>query len=153
LKYVTRGRGKYRVMTGLEFMARLAAIICPPRYPLVRFAGVFGPRSAWRKDIVPKPRLRPPACDGAGADVTGEDVEEAVRPRAKPKKEEGSSVPRAERPGVSAGAAQQAWGVAATIMPAPDVVGRPGDVIALTPNVSGGTGALWKWSPWFAVPS
>jgi hypothetical protein len=31
LKYVTRGRGKHRVMTGLEFMARLAAIIAPPR--------------------------------------------------------------------------------------------------------------------------
>ena len=30
-----------RVMTGVEFLARLAAIICPPRYPLVRFAGVL----------------------------------------------------------------------------------------------------------------
>jgi Putative transposase/Transposase zinc-binding domain len=48
LKYVTRGRGKFRVMTGIEFMARLAAIIAPPRYPLVRYAGVLGPRSAWR---------------------------------------------------------------------------------------------------------
>ena len=46
LKYVTRGRGKFRVMTGLEFMARLAALIAPPRYPLVRYAGVLGPRSA-----------------------------------------------------------------------------------------------------------
>jgi hypothetical protein len=43
LKYVTRGRGKLRVMTGLEFMARLAALIAPPRYPLVRYAGVLGP--------------------------------------------------------------------------------------------------------------
>ncbi len=34
LKNVTRGRGKYRVMTGLEW------------------------RSAWRKDIVPKPRRK-----------------------------------------------------------------------------------------------
>ena len=42
LKYVDRGRrGKNRVMTGIEFMARLAAIIAPPRYPLVRFAGVL----------------------------------------------------------------------------------------------------------------
>jgi hypothetical protein len=35
LKYVTRGRGKFRVMSGLEFMARLAAIVAPPRYPLI----------------------------------------------------------------------------------------------------------------------
>ena len=62
LKYVGRGRGKHRVMTGMEFMARLAALIAPPRYPLLRYAGVLGPRSAWRKDIVPRPRERPPAC-------------------------------------------------------------------------------------------
>ena len=61
LKYVSRGRGKYRVMSGLEFMARLAALIAPPRYPLLRYAGVLAPRSAWRKDIVPKPRERRPA--------------------------------------------------------------------------------------------
>lgn len=36
LKYVSRGRGKHRVMNGMEFMARLSAIIAPPRYPLVR---------------------------------------------------------------------------------------------------------------------
>ena len=39
LKYVSRGRGKHRIMSGLEFMARLAALICPPRYPLLRYAG------------------------------------------------------------------------------------------------------------------
>jgi hypothetical protein len=49
LKYVARGRAKFRVMTGMEFMARLAAIIAPPRYPLLRYAGVLGPRSAWRR--------------------------------------------------------------------------------------------------------
>jgi hypothetical protein len=66
LKYVDRGRrGKHRIMTGIEFMARLAAIIAPPRYPLVRFAGVLAPRSAWRREIVPKPRARREACDAA----------------------------------------------------------------------------------------
>jgi hypothetical protein len=63
LKYVDHGRrGKHRVMAGIEFMARLAAIICPPRYPLVRFAGVLAPRSAWRCEVVPKPRERSDAC-------------------------------------------------------------------------------------------
>jgi hypothetical protein len=63
LKYVGRGRGKHRVMSAMEFMARLAALIAPPRYPLVRYAGVLGPRSAWRKDVVPRPRERVQACD------------------------------------------------------------------------------------------
>ena len=32
LRYVARGRrGKYRVMTGVEFLASLAAITCRPR--------------------------------------------------------------------------------------------------------------------------
>lgn len=41
LKYVRRGRGKHRIMSALEFMARLSAIIAPPRYPLVRYAGAW----------------------------------------------------------------------------------------------------------------
>jgi hypothetical protein len=49
-------------MTAMEFMARLSAIIAPPRYPLTRFAGVLAPRSGWRRDIVPKPRERERAC-------------------------------------------------------------------------------------------
>ena len=65
LKYVGRGRGKHRIMAPMEFMARLAALIAPPRYPLIRYAGVLGPRSAWRKEVVPRPRERPPACGGA----------------------------------------------------------------------------------------
>jgi hypothetical protein len=48
-------RVKHRVMTPLEFLARLAALIPPPRHPLVRFHGVIAPRSSWRKDVVPKP--------------------------------------------------------------------------------------------------
>jgi hypothetical protein len=69
LKYVGRGGGKHRVMLPMEFMARLAALIPPPRYPLVRYAGVLGPHSVWRKDVVPRPRERPPACDDASRDV------------------------------------------------------------------------------------
>jgi hypothetical protein len=65
LKYVSRGRGKHRVMSGIEFMARLAAIIAPPRYPLLRYAGVLAPRSAWRRDILPKPRERRDGRDAA----------------------------------------------------------------------------------------
>jgi hypothetical protein len=52
-----------------EIMARLSALIPPPRYPLVRFHGVLGPRSAWRRDVVPKQpgRSCPPEHSGKEA--------------------------------------------------------------------------------------
>jgi hypothetical protein len=53
--------GPYRVMTPLEFLARLAAIVPPPRYPLVRYHGVLAPASRWRPHVVP----RPPVEDGS----------------------------------------------------------------------------------------
>jgi len=62
LKYVSRGRGKHRVMTPMEFMARLLAIVAPPRYPLARYAGVLAQRSKWRRDVVPRPRDHGRAC-------------------------------------------------------------------------------------------
>ena len=56
VKYVRCGRAKHRVMTAIELLARLSALIPPPRYPLVRYSGVLAPKSSWRKDVVPKPR-------------------------------------------------------------------------------------------------
>jgi len=37
----------------LEFLARISAVIPPPRHPLVRYFGVFGPNCSWRKLCVP----------------------------------------------------------------------------------------------------
>jgi hypothetical protein len=54
IKKLRDGRAKHRVMTPLEFLARLAAIVAPPRYPLLRYHGVLAPRSSWRQDVVPK---------------------------------------------------------------------------------------------------
>jgi hypothetical protein len=62
-------------MSGLEFMTRLSAIIAPPRYPLLRYAGALGPRSAWRKDIVPRPRERRPACNDDVSDMVASGAE------------------------------------------------------------------------------
>ncbi len=55
VKKVGRGRAKHRVMEPVEFLARLSALIPPPRFPLVRFAGVLAPRSKWRALVVPRP--------------------------------------------------------------------------------------------------
>ncbi|MFI5298193.1 MAG: transposase, partial [Polyangiales bacterium] len=60
VKYARRG-ATHRVMTPIEFLARLAALIPPPKYPLVRYHGVLAPHAKWRSSIVPKrpddPRL------------------------------------------------------------------------------------------------
>jgi hypothetical protein len=42
-------------MTGTELMARIAALVPPPRYPLVRYHGCFAPAHIWRRSVVPKP--------------------------------------------------------------------------------------------------
>lgn len=69
VKKLRDGRAKHRVMTPLELLARLAAIVPPPRFPLLRYAGVLGPRSRWRHMLAPQPREQDPcapvARDGA----------------------------------------------------------------------------------------
>jgi ribosomal protein S27E len=41
------------VLSPVQFLARIAALVPPPRFPLLRFAGVLAPKSPWRKDVVP----------------------------------------------------------------------------------------------------
>jgi hypothetical protein len=54
-KNTGRGRDKPRVMTPVECLARLAAMVPPPRYPLLRLHGVLAPRHRWRARVVPRP--------------------------------------------------------------------------------------------------
>jgi Putative transposase len=56
-----RGKQTHRVTTPLQFLARLCALIPPPRHPLIRFHGVFAPHSAWRMGVV--------SLSGAGTDA------------------------------------------------------------------------------------
>ncbi len=53
LKVPTR-RATHRLMTPVEFLARLAALVPPPRYPLVRYHGVLAPHSKRRSAVVPR---------------------------------------------------------------------------------------------------
>lgn len=55
------------VMTPVQCLARIAAIIPPPRFPLVRFAGALGPSSSWRSAVV---ALRPPPANGVDLPAT-----------------------------------------------------------------------------------
>jgi hypothetical protein len=62
LKYASKRRS-HRVMSPLEFMARLACIIAPPRLPLTRYHGVLAPNSSWRRAIVAQARACTDACE------------------------------------------------------------------------------------------
>ncbi len=54
LATITRhGHETQQVMTPMQFMSRLVALIPPPYHPLLRYFGVFGPHSSWRKSVVP----------------------------------------------------------------------------------------------------
>ncbi len=65
IKKLGAGRAKHRVMTPIELLARLAALVPPPRYPLVRYHGVLAAHAAWRREVVPRP---PIATGTAGAE-------------------------------------------------------------------------------------
>lgn len=54
LRHAQKGKSTHGVMRPLDFLARIAAIISPPRHPLLRHFGVFGPHSFWRKLCVPE---------------------------------------------------------------------------------------------------
>ena len=53
VKKASRGRVTERVMTPIETLARLAAMVPPPRYPLLRFHGVLAPRSGAKAPVRP----------------------------------------------------------------------------------------------------
>jgi hypothetical protein len=143
LKYVAHGqRGKYRVMTGVEFLARLAAITCPPRYPLQRFAGVLAPRSKWRREVVPKPPEKPDRCsakrDEKPVPCTAKPKSTADKPKARGERGAFTSPPSwPEKHGSastgSAPATTRANDItmSATVLQAP----RADDVIQLAPNI------------------
>jgi len=50
--YRIKDTDQVRLMTPMQFMARLAALVPPPRHPLVRFYGVWAPHSRWRSRVV-----------------------------------------------------------------------------------------------------
>lgn len=67
VKHAYRGRPALRIMTPIQFMARLAALIPPPRHPLIRFHGVLAPNSKWRRAVVPaRPVIDALACPQCG---------------------------------------------------------------------------------------
>jgi hypothetical protein len=54
LKNPWRDGTTHHVMSPLEFMQRLAALVPRPRLHLVRFHGVLAPNAKWRSKVVPQ---------------------------------------------------------------------------------------------------
>lgn len=89
VKKATRGRVTERVMTPVETLARLAAIVPPPRYPLLRFHGLLAPRHRWRDRVVPRPPTRAHACKGKPQELASEETTVAATPTPRPAREAG----------------------------------------------------------------
>jgi len=69
LKYPSVGR-THLVLTPTELLARLSLLVAPPRYPLVRYGGLFAPAHGLRKAIVsraPGPPRVEGCCRAGGA--------------------------------------------------------------------------------------
>jgi hypothetical protein len=64
VKATRRGKATQRIMDPLSFMARLAALVPPPRHPLLRYNGVFAPHSDWRSSVVPQRAQTPDTNNG-----------------------------------------------------------------------------------------
>jgi hypothetical protein len=68
LRKPRRNGATHLVLEPVAFLARIASIIPPPRYPLTRLSGAFAPNSPWRAAVVAHGRApsdRGPAPDSA----------------------------------------------------------------------------------------
>jgi hypothetical protein len=137
VKYARRGAAKHRVMTSLELLARLSALIPPPRHPLVRFHGVLAPHSSWRRFVVPAP----PASSAGRPACASKERTIATPPKSSPKEEVMTKRPphrspgeRLERPLGGADRVQRSPSASVQVAPrapAPMV----SDVLQVVPNV------------------
>jgi hypothetical protein len=53
LRHRWRNGATHVIFEPLDLIAKLAALVPPPRFNMVRYHGIFGPASRWRAQIVP----------------------------------------------------------------------------------------------------
>jgi hypothetical protein len=68
LKTAWRDGTTHHVMSPLEFMQRLAALVPRPRLHLIRFHGVLVPNAKWRSKVVPQAQDNAKALDATVTD-------------------------------------------------------------------------------------
>ena len=61
LRHAWRAGRTHVLLEPMQLMARFAALVPPPRHPLLRSHGAFAPNSSWRKHVMP---LTPPRLAG-----------------------------------------------------------------------------------------
>src|SRR5271156_5415847 len=76
--------------TPVEFLARIATLIPPPYYPLVRYHGVFAARSSWRPLVI----LNPPQKEAKSCP----DERQSPLPAMPPSRDDGSEETLANTP-------------------------------------------------------
>ena len=102
-------------MSPMKCLARLAAMVPPPRYPLFRLHGVLAPRHPWRARVVPRPPESYAGC------TTSSSKKKSSTSVAEARAEPGAAlVSRIERPGLGP-SAQRGTGEAALVPSAPVV--------------------------------
>jgi Putative transposase len=80
LKTPWRDGTTHHVMSPLEFMQRLAALVPRPRLHLIRFHGVLAPNAKWRPKVVPQPQDSAKALPAAATTTGSQDPPEHGRP-------------------------------------------------------------------------
>jgi hypothetical protein len=139
VKKVSRYKTTERVMSPVEFLARIASIVAPPRFPLLRLHGVFAARHAWRARVVPKPpmtALPKKARDDAGAHAHSNNVaQDRSGTTASPTRESGRAAQKPSSSGTNtrAGDGCTAFALAAPALSTASLVGANAECVA--PNV------------------
>ena len=95
LKKPRKNGATHLVMTPVQCLARIAAILPPPRFPLVRFAGVLAPSSSWRRAIV---AMRPPTRRTNEAEVSPPSTTKANKKKARGVGTTAMAAPRDQTP-------------------------------------------------------
>jgi hypothetical protein len=92
LRHRWRDGTTHLLLDPLELMERLAVLVPPPRFHLVRYHGILAPRAAWRDRVVP---AVPGPCDGR--DSAGKRQAGSPAPAERVTCEEASEARRARR--------------------------------------------------------
>jgi hypothetical protein len=80
LKTPWRDGTTHHVMSPLEFMQRLAALVPRPRLHLIRFHGVLTPNAKWRSKVVPQAQDKAQTLSAAAAATECQEPPENGRP-------------------------------------------------------------------------
>ena len=126
-----------RTLVTLECLGRLAAMVPPPRYPLLRLHGVLGPRHGWRARVVPRPPESHARCTKAARKKAEASGTEEARPQSAAFVEQGAAV--VSRGELLSLAAPRGTGEAALVA-RPDVLAistllETGDAAQVAPNI------------------